>query len=101
MNDNVAVFHLQLACKNICIGLVADCDKNASDIYIACAAILGGGYPHTCNTGIIPQYFLQSMVPEDPYLAFGFPREQLILKYFFRSQGIPAVNQGNPGSYVR
>ena len=77
---DVAVFHFQLAGKNIRVGFVPDGNKDPLQIQIFAAFAFRGSDAHAGDAAVITQYFFQSVVPFNGDVVLG---EQLVLEDFF------------------
>src|SRR5690606_32104825 len=100
VDADITVFHLQLACKNVGVRLVANRHKHAVHINFLLAAVnradnFNAGYSH-----VITQHFIQSVVPDDGDIATFSLGKQFVLQDFFCAQAVTTVNQCDMGSDI-
>ena len=98
---DIAVFHLELAIKNLRIRLVADRDEHTLQIDISGTVIFDIPDAHASHTTVVTQDFIERVVPLDGNHTFLGLLEQPVLQDFLGTQCIAAMHEGDMRGNVR
>ena len=89
----IAIFHVELAGKDVRVRLVADGNENAGHWHGLICTAGGRGQQRAGHTGVIAQHFLQAVIPDDGDFAGLFLLEQMVLQDLLGLQLVAAMHQ--------
>ncbi len=93
LGDDITVFHLQLAGKNVGIRLVADGDEHAHQGNLFSRIRFDILDAHAGHAGLVAEHFVKHAIPLDGDLASLLLLENLVLNDFFAAQLVATMYQ--------
>ncbi len=101
LNDDIAVFHLQLTFKYAGIWRVTDGYEDAFEIEFFSLARFAIFDAHAGNAHVVTQHFIELAVPANSHVAVFRFIKQLIGQNLLTTEAVTTVNNNDFGGNVR